>query len=269
MSRYELRRFTISAILFLLFFSWLSDQLEAQIFFGVSPIRVEHKIKEGRQLTDIFYVRNNSDRPIRLKVYSENWWLKEDGTPIFVGSREVSYSCKDWIKVNPFDFRLQPGEIKQVRYTISVPEKVEAGGYHAAVSFENVPETTEANRLGQVAFTGKIAAAVYVLVGKPEPIGSIEDITWEISGNNQFLKIKMSNSGRTHFRLKGEAVIKNSQGKKIITLEVPDEPVLPESWRFVAIPVKETLAPGQYRVEVRIDIGREEILGLDKELEIK
>lgn len=269
MLKFRMRGRVTSVFLFLIFLSWLSEQLEAQIFFGVSPIRVEHKIKAGGQLTDVFYVRNNSSRPIRLKVYVENWYLKEDGTPVFIGSREGSYSCRDWIKVNPFDFRIQPGEIKQVRYTISVPEKVETGGYHAAVSFENVPETTEANRLGQVAFTGKIAAAVYVLVGKTEPAGSIEDVTWEKSGSNQFLKIKVANSGRTHFRLKGEVVIKNSQGKKVATLEVPDEPVLPESWRFVAIPVKETLGAGQYRVEVRIDIGREEILGLDKEFEVK
>lgn len=252
-----------------LLFGALPLAVEAQIFFGVTPIRVEQKIKPGGRLTDVFYVRNNANRPIRLKVYPENWWLKEDGTPSFVGQQAVSFSCKDWIKVNPFDFRLQPGEMKQVRYTISVPENVEAGGYHAAVSFENVPETPEGMRLGQVAFTAKIAAAVYVVVGRVEPQGTLEEVLLEKSANNQILKIKVANSGKTHFRLKGEVVIKNAQGKKVSTLEVPDEPVLPGSWRYVSIPLKENLSPGSYRLEVRIDIGREELLGLDKEVEVK
>lgn len=254
---------------FLFLWQTFARQVEGQIFFGVTPIRVEQKIKPGGRLTDVFYVRNNSSRPIRLKVYAENWWLKEDGTPSFVGNKEVAYSCKDWIKVNPFDFRLQPGEIKQVRYTISVPETASNGGYHAAVSFENVPEAPEGARLGQVAFTGKIAAAVYVVVGQVEPRGSLEEAIFEKSDRGQVLKLKLVNSGQTHFRLKGEVVIRDAQGKKVSTLEIPDEPVLPESWRYVVIPIQNQLSPGLYRAEIRVDIGREEWLGLDKEFDIK
>lgn len=247
----------------------ISSSLEAQIFFGVTPIRVELKAKPGSQITDVFYVRNNSAKPMRVKVYAENWFLKEDGTPVFVGNQPTTFSCREWIKVNPFDFRLQPGEMKTVRFTVSVPEGTSDGGYHAAVSFENVPEAPTGEKLGQVAFTGKIAAAVYVVVGKVQPEGSLEDLIFEQQGDSQLIKLRLGNSGKTHFRLKGEIIIRTSEGKKILTLEIPDEPVLPGTERFAAVQLKEKLPPGTYRAEVKLDIGRDELLGLEKEITVK
>jgi len=256
-------------VLFSAFFITLSAGLQAQIFFGITPIRVELKAKPGSQITDVFYVRNNSAKPMRIKVYAENWFLKEDGTPNFIGDKETTFSCREWIKVNPFDFRLQPEEMKTVRFTVSVPEGTPDGGYHAAVSFENVPEAPAGGKLGQVAFIGKIAAAVYVVVGKVQPEGALEDLTFNRNGDSQQIELKLSNSGKTHFRLSGNVIIKNYQGKKVAELEVPDEPVLPGSERYVTIGLKERLAPGNYQVQVRLDIGRDELLGLEKEITVK
>ncbi|MGC9056904.1 MAG: hypothetical protein ACP5J6_08605 [Candidatus Saccharicenans sp.] len=253
----------------LVFIFLFSSGLQAQIFFGLTPIRVDLKLKPGSQTTDIFYVRNNSVKPVRIKVYAENWFLKDDGTPVFIGGQETTFSCQKWIKVNPFDFRLQPGEMKSVRFTVSVPEDTEAGGYHAAVSFENVPEVQPGEKIGQVAFTGKIASAIYVVVGKVEPEGRLEDLVFQHSGDSQLIKLRLSNSGRTHFRLKGEIIIRTLEGKKISTLEIPDEPVLPAMERWVTLPLKAKLFPGNYRVEVKMDIGREELIGLEKEISVK
>ncbi|MCR4395119.1 MAG: hypothetical protein NUW07_00115 [Candidatus Saccharicenans sp.] len=245
---------------------FLGSSLRAQTYFGITPIRFELKLAAAGQKTELIYVRNNSSRPIRLKVYTENWSLTEDGTRNFMGSQPTSFSCRDWIKVNPFDFRLQPGEMKSVRFTVSVPAKTEPGGYHAGISFEQVPETPAGARLGQVAFVGKIVAAVYVLVGKVPVEGSLEDLVLATQGEVQLIKIKLNNTGRVHFRLKGEVRIMTAEGKKAANLEIPDEPVLPQSQRWVAIQLKEKLPPGKYKAEVRLEIGREELLALEKEI---
>lgn len=242
--------------------------LQAQIYFGITPIRFELKVAPGGQRTEVIYVRNNSPRPVRLKVYTENWTLGEDGSRHFLGNQPTGFSCRDWLRVNPFDFRLQPGEMKTVRFTVSVPAETEAGGYHAGISFEQVPEAPPGGRLGQVAFTGKIVAAVYVLVGKVQIEGSLEDVVFESAGE-QAVKLKLKNPGRTHFRLKGEVRLTTAEGKKVMSLEIPDEPVLPQSERWVAIPLKEKLAPGSYIAEVRLDIGRDELLALEKEIIVK
>jgi len=256
----------LELLLLLIFLVIFCSPLGAQVYFGVTPIRLELKVSPGGQKTEVIYVRNNSPRPIRLKVYTENWFLGEDGSRNFIGSQPTSFSCRDWLRVNPFDFRLQPGEMKSVRFTVSVPGETEAGGYHAGISFEQVPEAPSGARMGQVAFVGKIVAAVYVQVGKVPVEGSLEDLVFESPGEVQLVKIKLNNTGRTHFRLKGEVRIMTAQGRKAASLEIPDEPVLPGSWRWVTMQLKEKLPPGKYRAEVRLDIGREELLALEKEI---
>lgn len=249
--------------------AFLALSSKAQIFFGITPIRVELKAKPGSQITDIFQVRNNSSQPVRIKVYVENWQMQADGTPLFIGQQPTNYSCRDWIKVNPPDFRLKPGEIRAVRFTVSVPQEAEPAGYHAAVSFENVLEEPAETKQSRVGFIGKIAAAVYVVVGNVEPQGTIEDIIFETKGESHIIKLKISNQGKTHFRLKGEVALRTSDGKKVTTLLIPDEPVLPESDRFVSIELKEKLLAGNYKAEVKLDIGREELLVMEKEILIK
>lgn len=206
---------------------------------------------------------------MRIKVYPENWFLGENGSRNFIGNQPAPYSVREWVRVNPFDFRVQPGEVKSVRFTVSVPAETPPGGYHAAVSFEQVPESPAGSRLGQVAFTGKIVAAVYVAVGKPEIQGQLEDLVFESRNDKQSVKLKIINSGRFHFRLKGELVIKSAEGKKVTVLEVSDEPVLPESLRWLELPLKENLKPGNYLAEVTLDIGRDELLALRKEFGVR
>lgn len=260
---------TFKTALSLIFVSSLVKALSSQIYFGVTPIRFELKARPGEQITEVIYVRNNSSKPMRIKAYPENWFLKEDGTRMFVGNQPASYSCREWVKVNPFDFRLQPEEVRSVRFTMSVPPEAEPGGYHTTVSFENVPEAAGRGQLGQVAFTGKIVAAVYVVVGKVQIEGSLEDMTFESAGENQFIKLFLKNPGKTHFRLKGEIHVRTPGGIKVVTLPVPDEPVLPESQRFVTIRLEEKIPPGDYRLEARLDIGRDELLAMKKEIIIK
>lgn len=258
------------ALLPLLFFlAFYFPDLRAQIYFGITPIRFELKARAGSQQTEVIHVRNNSSRPIRVRAYPENWFLGEDGSRNFIGRQPAPYSRQEWLRVNPADFRLLPGEIKSVRFTVSVPEEAKDGGYHAAVSFEQIPEAPPGGRLGQVAFTGKIVAAVYVIVGRVNVEGRLEDLVFEPGNGPHQLRLKIVNSGRFHFRLKGEVTISTAEGRKVMTVEIPDEPVLPETQRWLTLNLKENLAPGRYLAEARLDIGRDELLGLRKELEVK
>ncbi|MGQ9472039.1 MAG: hypothetical protein ACUVR0_10165 [Candidatus Aminicenantales bacterium] len=253
----------------LLFLVFYFPDLRAQIYFGITPIRFELKAKAGSQQTEVIQVRNNSSRPIRVRAYPENWFLGEDGSRNFIGRQPAPYSRQEWLRVNPSDFRLLPGEIKSVRFTISVPEGAEDGSYHAAVSFEQVPESPPGGRIGQVAFTGKIVAAVYVVVGRVNVDGRLEDLVFEPGNGHHHLRLKIVNAGRFHFRLKGEVIISTAEGRKVTTVEIPDEPVLPETRRWLSLNLKENLPSGRYLAEARLDIGRNELLGLRKELEIK
>jgi P pilus assembly chaperone PapD len=262
------RRYGVVGLIALVFFC-AAPNVYGQIFFGITPIRAEHSGNPGKSITDIFYVRNNASAPIRLRAYCENWRILEDGTPDFIGAETTSYSCKDWIKVNPQDFRLMPNEIKTVRYTVTIPSNAQGAGYHAAVSFESVPDEKTPRAGSRMLLSGKIAAAVYVKVGKVPIDGDVVDIKLARKDNSQAMVLVMKNTGKTHFRTKGRIEVFDSEKKKIMDLEVPDEVVLPESEREVVCPLSKALEPGTYWAVCRLDIGRVEIVGLDKALKVE
>ncbi len=257
------------AAVFAVVFFWLAVSGSGQVFFGITPIRVEHEGKPGDSLTDIFYVRNNATAPIRLKVYTENWRLQEDGVPVFVGPQPVPYSCREWVKVNPQDFRLLPNEVKSVRYTIAIPPHASSAGYHASVSFESVSDISPEKKESRMIFTGKIAAAVYVKVGKVEPVAQVLDLKFLKDKDASFIVLFIKNPGNTHFRTQGRLEIRDASGKKILEVEIPNDVVLPESQREIKCPLQKPLPPGTYRTVCRLDIGRAELLGFEKELLIK
>lgn len=257
------------AAVFIVVFFWPGVSGSGQVFFGISPIRVEHEGKPGDSLTDIFYLRNNATAPIRLKVYTENWRLQEDGVPVFIGSQLVPYTCREWIKVNPQDFRLMPNEVKSVRYTIAIPPDASPAGYHASVSFESVPDLSPDKKVSRMIITGKIAAAVYVKVGKVVPVARVLDLKFVKDKEVSNVVLSIKNPGNTHFRTQGRVEIFDVSGKKTLEVEIPNEVVLPESQREIKCPLQKKLPPGTYKAFCRLDIGRAELLGFEKELLIK
>ena len=237
----------------------------SQIYFGITPIRVEHAGNPGDSITDIFYIRNNSDSPIRIRAYSENWILPSNGPPSFIGSETAPYSRREWIKVNPQDFRLNAKEVKMIRYTISIPDGTETGGYHASVSFENVPLTTDDPASSRMMFTGKIAAAVYIKVGDIQPNGEIHDLIYHAEEKKEEIWLMVKNTSRTHFRVKGSIKLTRASDGKSLTIDIPNEVVLSEGERTIKCLIPENLEKGSYHAFCKLDIGRRELLGLEKE----
>jgi hypothetical protein len=239
-----------------------------QIYFGISPIRAEHRIMPGESLTEVFEIRNNAAGPIRLKVYVENWTILSDGTPSFIGSTPTTYSCKDWIIVNPQNFRLAAGETRSVRYTITVPADTSAAGYHASVSFETVADAAGDQAANRMLFTGKIAAVVYVVAGRPAVEGDLLDLTLGTRDGAQAVVLALENTGRTHFRTKGKILVYDAADNRIADVPLPDDILLPESKKNVACALPKALEPGTYRVVCILDIGRPELIEMERSLEV-
>ncbi|MCC7294890.1 MAG: hypothetical protein IT188_03445, partial [Acidobacteria bacterium] len=117
-------------------------------------------------------------------------------------------------------------------------------------------------------FTGKIAAAVYVIAGRPAVEGDLADFSLgEKNGQPAFL-LSVENTGRTHFRTRGKIRAFSAAGEKLLDLEIPDDVLLPESRKSVACPLPRPLDPGSYRVVCELDIGRPELMEMEKTIEV-
>ena len=241
----------------------------AEVSISVSPIRVEHLVKQSEKGTDTISVTNDGTAPARLKVSIEDWALTREGNPMFMKVGKNPYSCADWIRINPVDFRINPGQTREVRYTVAVPERVEEAGYRVAIIFETVPDVTPGEKAKRVYLKGRIATIVYEVVGKPVPQGHANSLKADLKKEGMDCILVLQNTGKVHFRTKGSITVKDSNGSKAFEVELPDVPVLPESEREIKVSYDKSIPKGKYTATAVVDIGRKELIGAETSFDIE
>lgn len=239
----------------------------AQVSVEVTPLRVELKTGPGGTYTQTVTLTNHDKSAVRIHARVDDWYLSKDGTPQFkLADGTMAYSAASWVRVNPVEQVAQPGASGLVRFTTTTPVGTAAGGYRAAIMFEFSPPGAEAAAMAKgVMFRGRVAAIVYITVGAPKPAIDLVDVQPRLQpGQPPSIVATLKNTGRVHVRTKGQMLIHDKAGTMVRRMPVPDVPVLPESERDVVIALAEDrqapLPPGEYRVELRIDVGLPELL---------
>src|SRR5262245_28387082 len=234
----------------------------AQISVEVSPLRVELTAGPGSSTTQAITVANAGKDPVRVRATATDWDLSKDGVPQFEGVAEGGpYSATAWIRVAPPETVIEPGKETTVRFSLAVPAGIQAGGYRTGVLFEFGSVTTNpASRGRDVMFKSRIATLIYVSIGQPAMAAELTDLGIKKAGDQPQVVATIKNSGRRYARTRGSLVLYDQSGRNVREVPVPDVPLLPESEREVAITVVDpekqlTVAPGDYKVEVRIDVG--------------
>jgi hypothetical protein len=93
----------------------------------------------------------------------------------------------------------------------------------------------------------------------------LTDLTVRTLGKQTQVVATVKNSSRRYVRTRGNLILFDASGRHVRELPVPDVPLLPESEREVAITVIDpdkpsAIGPGEYRVEVRVDVGLPAVL---------
>jgi P pilus assembly chaperone PapD len=235
----------------------------AQMSLMISPIRVEHQLKVGTDETNVIQVLNTGAEPTRVAVHVEDWAMDRKGDLSFSTAGGDPGSCAKWIQLNPTDFRLDPGQSRQVRYSISVPAEALEAGYRAAIVLEGLPRQEEGTAKKRVNLRGRIVVMAYATVGSPEIRAQFQDLQVTAANKTLSFKLMLANQGDVHFRIKKSWItIKNSKGEEVSRVEVPDIPVLPGGTRELEFKKEDlTLPKGSYMAEAVLDVGREDFLG--------
>jgi P pilus assembly chaperone PapD len=235
----------------------------AQVSIIVNPIRVDHQVKAGTNETNVIQIRNEGTEPIRIAVHAEDWTMDRKGNVTFSQAGGDAGSCAGWLQLNPVDFRLDPGQNRQIRYSLSVPAEAKEGGYRAAIALEGTPLPQEGVAKKRMTLNGRIAVMAYATVGNPEIRAQLQD--FQVTAGNKGLSFKMTlaNQGDVHFRIKKSWItIKKSNGEEVCRVEVPDIPVLPGGARELEFKKEDLDLPkGTYLAEAVLDVGKEDFLG--------
>jgi P pilus assembly chaperone PapD len=234
----------------------------AQISVEVSPLRVELAAGPGSTTTQGITVINAGKEPVRVRAALTDWELSKDGSPQFEGAVEGGpYSATSWVRVAPPEQVIEPGKETTVRFSMTVPAGIEPAGYRTGVLFEFGPSTGDpVGRAREVMFKSRIATLIYVNIGQPVMAAELTDLRVRSMGQQLQVVATVKNTSRRYVRAKGSLLVQDQTRKTVLEVPVPDVPLLPESEREVTMVVvdpekKLALAAGEYRVELRIDVG--------------
>jgi P pilus assembly chaperone PapD len=237
--------------------------VSAQVSVEVSPLRVELQAGPGSTTTQPVTLTNHGKEAVRLRATLTDWDLTRDGTPQFEGS-EVGgrYSATSWLRIAPPEQVIEPGASATVRFSATVPDAVEPGGYRTGILFEFEPASGALfSPKRELAFRSRIAALIYINTGAAPVMTELVDVRVQPATAGVDIVATVKNSGRRTVRTKGTLVLYDAAGGVVHESPVPDVPLLPESEREVAVPVgsgqafSTPLAPGLYRAELKLDLG--------------
>ena len=238
----------------------LAGPAAAQASLEVSPLRVELQAGPGATTTQAVTLASAGTDAVRVRARLSDWDLSRDGSPQFERVPEKGpFSATAWVRIAPPELVIDPGKNGIVRFSLSVPPDAAPGGYRTSILFEFLPASGDpiANPK-EVQFRSRVATLIYVNVGEPPAAVELADLSSRVTPQQTTLVAVLANTGKRTVRTKGTMTIFDAANKPVAEVQVPDVPVLPESEREVAIVAFEAarpLPPGEYRVEVRIDVG--------------
>ena len=239
----------------------------AQTSVEVTPLRLELKAAPGGTTTQSITVSNTGKDAVRVRATISDWHLSRDGSPQFVEAAESKFSASSWMRVAPPEIVVDAGKESAVRFTLTVPAGIAPAGYRTSVLFEFSPvNASPIPKPREVAFRSRIATLIYANVGEPPALVDLTDLRTRALPDQPTLIIAvLKNSGQRSVRTRGTLTLYDKTNAVIGQTTVPDVPVLPESEREVAIDTNDRgtgnrLPPGEYRVEVRIDVGMPAVL---------
>ena len=233
----------------------------AQTSVEVTPLRLELKAAPGGTTTQTITVSNTGKEAVRVRATVSDWHLSRDGAPQFVEATDPKYSASAWTRVAPPEILVEPGKESGVRFTLAVPAGAAPAGYRTGILFEFSPAGgSPIPKPREVAFRSRIATLIYANVGEPPAAVELMDLRTRAAAEQpaQIVAV-LKNTGQRTVRTRGTLTLYDKTNAVISQTVVPDVPLLPESEREVAIPAinpdKPKPPPGEYRVEIKIDVG--------------
>ena len=245
----------------------------AQTAIEASPLRVEIKVEPGGTHTQAVTIRNPGAERVRVRTTLADWHLTRDGAPQFdAPAAGRPYAAAPWVRFAPPEFTLDAGKEGTVRFTIDVPAAAEPAGYRTALLFEFLPETPEdPSGSRHVILRSRIATLIYVSVGTPAPAVEMTNLQVRGAADETQIVAALKNGGRHTVRTRGTLKLYDRSGVAIAELIVPNVPILPESERELVIRAGDkvaSLVAGNYRVELRLDLGMPALVVGETSLEV-
>ena len=171
-------------------------------------------------VSKVIQVENPGSETVRVRAYVKSWNLDDFGSVKFLETPD-DYSLDKYIKFNPKEYDLLPGQKQGIRITAKLPEGID-GEFRSIIFFETVTSKKTAlspdkNDLSiDVNFKSRYGIAVYAYKGKISRNALIEDLKFQKMDESNYLIAYIKNEGNIHSNIEGEMSIipKSGTGEK-------------------------------------------------------
>lgn len=238
----------------------VSAQTQPKSGLAISPPTFELSANPGDTLTNNLRVDNVVDQPLEITVDTRNFTALGEEGGIDLSADEGEFSLASWISVTPTKITIPARESHVFEFVTSIPGNASPGGRFGSIIFK----TTLKPVGGQsgVAVGQEIGALVFLkIAGEVNEKASIASFApkngLSESGPVGF-DIRMKNEGNVQFKPKGTITISNFFGKKIATVPVNEQNVLPGAIRKMSADWKTGWLFGKYSATVSLVYGTDE-----------
>lgn len=198
----------------------------------VAPVRFEVKAEKGKEYTLTFSVLNESQLyQKRFEIQTDDWVINKNNDFLrkaFAQGVENKYSATSWIKVTPMQFVVPPGETKNIRFTISVPNDVPIDGDYTAGIFvgeKNIEKPPKGEKIVHIKQDTFIGVVVYVKLGEEKysvTLKNLEVKSKPLSNGLNKVTILPTYESQGNIHARGQIQIKLEPLSKIGDLQVKE-----------------------------------------------
>ena len=205
-----MKKYLFFIILFVLGLFFVFSQTQA---LTISPAKIILSADPGEKIVTRMTVMSDSEQTLVFYPTFEGYTTRGGEEPVFTPEK---LDLPTWIKTDPSELTLGPGEKKEVQVIIEIPEDAPPGGHYAVIFWQSMPLNKEKAGVG---ITTRVGALVLLEVSG-NVVESAEILNFETPEKfNNRLPINFSydlkNTGNVHIMPVGKVVIRNFLGRAI------------------------------------------------------
>jgi hypothetical protein len=237
----------------------------------MSTIRMD--VRPGQIINRTFSLTlDKNEKPTRFRAHAEDWWRSADGNQSFY--REpgtLKNSCAPWVKINPVEATIQPGQTLDIRVSIVVPAELKTGGYWCVLTLDELLDPDKITNTGtEVRCLASLSSGIFLNSGQVERTASITNV--DVS--KEKATVTLRNSGNCPLNVEGSLeFFVPGEAKPVAVTRFTRSWLLtdPVDTQALSAPLPEAdkLPSGKYEVRAVFDIGLPHYIGVRKEMQVR
>ncbi len=245
-----MKRFIVFNLLFFIFILYATYTYAG---IAVQPTVTEMSVAQGKTVEGIYTVINTGTDEMIVTIKPVDWlekYLKQESTA----------DVNTWLSFDKTEFSVSPGEMKKIKYTVTVPYKLmEEQVAQVYFAFRNKEQAEMfKTRLGVIFYLG--------IKGKEHLEASVDKVQINTSGNEdgtyniRTAAVTIKNSGNVHIRPFGVVRVRKNH-EEVARVEIKSGKGIYAGKTDIVYGIGEDikLTPGTYEAEAEIDCGMYDI----------